>query len=137
MIDVSALTKESIEKLNDFDDPKDKLEHLYGIVNDKEEKFSVENVVKHIKAYLSEQKFVEKTKDYVAEAMADLTVYDGKRLTITLRSKAYMKDWWKPFRTFWTIWSQTDRTSMMPCRRWRFCVSGETCSWQYSEYTLI
>lgn len=80
MIDVSALTKESIEKLNDFDDPKDKLEHLYGIVNDKEEKFSVENVVKHIKAYLSEQKFVEKTKDYVAEAMADLTVYDGKKI---------------------------------------------------------
>lgn len=80
MIDVSALTKESIEKLNDFNDPKDKLEHLYDIVNDKEEKFSAENVVKHIKAYLSEQKFVEKTKDYVAEAMADLTVYDGKKI---------------------------------------------------------
>lgn len=80
MINVSALTKESIEKLNDFNDPKDKLEHLYGIVNDKEEKFSAENVVKHVKAYLSEQKFVEKTKDYVAEAMADLTVYDGKKI---------------------------------------------------------
>lgn len=81
MIGLSVLTKERIEEFNVFNDPQDKLKHLYGIVNDNEIKdFSEENLVKHIKKYLSEQKYVERTKNYVAEAMADLTVYGGDKV---------------------------------------------------------